>query len=69
MCMHGIDQKTVVPSTVSSRYGRGAVGAVPKANEPESKLVKRAGGEGVMTPHPDPTRFGDWEKNGRCIEY
>ncbi|MEE3291844.1 MAG: DUF1674 domain-containing protein [Pseudomonadota bacterium] len=22
-----------------------------------------------MTPHPDPTRFGDWEKNGRCIDF
>ncbi|MEC8960986.1 MAG: DUF1674 domain-containing protein [Pseudomonadota bacterium] len=22
-----------------------------------------------MTPHPDPTRFGDWEQNGRCIDF
>ncbi|WP_419481796.1 DUF1674 domain-containing protein [Dokdonella sp.] len=21
------------------------------------------------TPHPDPTRYGDWEKNGRCIDF
>jgi len=20
-------------------------------------------------PGPDPTRFGDWEKNGRCIDF
>jgi hypothetical protein len=20
-------------------------------------------------PHPDPTRYGDWEKNGRCIDF
>ncbi|MAO54751.1 MAG: DUF1674 domain-containing protein [Rhodospirillaceae bacterium] len=20
-------------------------------------------------PRPDPTRFGDWEKNGRCIDF
>ena len=38
MGMDGIDQKTVVPSTVSSRYGKAAVNAVPKANEPESNL-------------------------------
>jgi hypothetical protein len=23
----------------------------------------------VDTPHPDPTRYGDWEKNGRCIDF
>ena len=69
MGMDGIDQKTVIPSTVSSRCGKAAVDAVPNANEPESKLVKRAGGERLMKPHPDPTRFGDWEKNGRCIDF
>jgi hypothetical protein len=20
-------------------------------------------------PEPDPTRYGDWEKNGRCIDF
>lgn len=20
-------------------------------------------------PRPDPTRYGDWEKNGRCIDF
>ena len=23
----------------------------------------------VQTPKPDPTRYGDWEKNGRCIDF
>jgi hypothetical protein len=23
----------------------------------------------VERPHPDPTRYGDWEKNGRCIDF
>ena len=22
-----------------------------------------------QTPKPDPTRYGDWEKNGRCIDF
>ena len=22
-----------------------------------------------QSPQPDPTRFGDWEKNGRCIDF
>ncbi len=26
-------------------------------------------GEIVSRPKPDPTRFGDWEKNGRCIDF
>ncbi|OOG49184.1 DUF1674 domain-containing protein [Rhodanobacter sp. C01] len=23
----------------------------------------------VEQPVPDPTRYGDWEKNGRCIDF
>ena len=23
----------------------------------------------VQTPKLDPTRYGDWEKNGRCIDF
>ena len=23
----------------------------------------------VQPPKPDPTRYGDWEKNGRCIDF
>jgi len=67
--MDGIDQKTVVSPTVSSKSGKVAVDAVPTANQLESKSVKRASGDGLMTPHPDPTRFGDWEQNGRCIDF
>ena len=71
MGMDGIDQKTVVSPTVSSKYGKAVVDAVPKANQSKSKSVERVGGDGdgLMTPHPDPTRFGDWEKNGRCIDF
>lgn len=29
-----------------------------------------ASGEGEsVTKRPDPTRYGDWEKNGRCIDF
>lgn len=69
MGMDGIDQKTVVSPTVSSKSGKVAVDAVSTANQLESKSVKRASGDGLMTPHPDPTRFGDWEQNGRCIDF
>ena len=33
--------------------------------KPESEMPKEIGGrEG-----PDPTRYGDWEKAGRCIDF
>ncbi|HSW13941.1 MAG TPA: DUF1674 domain-containing protein [Solimonas sp.] len=32
------------------------------APEPESEV-------GGRTDRPDPTRYGDWEKNGRCIDF
>jgi hypothetical protein len=39
---------------------------VPSASVPvETALPKEIGGRGGA----DPTRFGDWEKNGRCIDF
>lgn len=45
------------------------------ANEHDSAPVDDAGGAkagddgaGAAT-RPDPTRYGDWEKNGRCIDF
>jgi hypothetical protein len=35
-----------------------AVPAVPVRDKPQ-----------VERPAPDPTRYGDWEKNGRCIDF
>ena len=53
-----------------------------KAESPESNPEEAgkdhtpsdAGGEAAATElggrdGPDPTRFGDWEKNGRCIDF
>ena len=31
----------------------------------ETPVAKEYGGR----PGPDPTRYGDWEKNGRCIDF
>jgi len=33
--------------------------------QPESAAPIEIGGRGGL----DPTRFGDWEKNGRCIDF
>ena len=44
----------------------------PESEEPEAtndsagdEAPKEIGGR----PGPDPTRYGDWEKNGRCIDF
>lgn len=37
---------------------------VPPSTEPTPPAVEIGGREG-----PDPTRYGDWEKNGRCIDF
>ena len=33
--------------------------------DPEAERPKEIGGR----PGPEPTRYGDWEKNGRCIDF
>jgi len=35
-----------------------------EAPAPDPRPVEVGGRDG-----PDPTRFGDWEKNGRCIDF
>ncbi len=37
----------------------------PTKVEPEATAKREIGGR----PGPDPTRYGDWEKNGRCIDF
>lgn len=44
----------------------------PMPASPEPQPVKEP--ESTVKPvkepeQPDPTRFGDWEKNGRCIDF
>lgn len=39
--------------------------AEPTGQQEQGRAAKEIGGrEG-----PDPTRYGDWEKNGRCIDF
>ena len=37
----------------------------PAAAAPEAHEALEIGGRAG----PDPTRYGDWEKNGRCIDF
>jgi len=44
---------------------------VPEALEPASPEARPAGAAPEFGGRPglDPTRYGDWEKNGRCIDF
>jgi hypothetical protein len=40
----------------------------PRAREPSADPAKKP--EEIGGPSgPEPTRYGDWEKNGRCIDF
>jgi hypothetical protein len=54
--------ETARPQPVSSEHG--AAGAVPSGDAPATAATEVGGRDG-----PDPTRYGDWEKNGRCIDF
>lgn len=41
----------------------------PQANDQDATAVDERPREIGGRKGPDPTRFGDWEKNGRCIDF
>ena len=54
-------------STPSPEPAEAAVPNAEPASQPVSKpepAVEIGGRDG-----PEPTRYGDWEKNGRCIDF
>ena len=67
--MEGIDQKAVISSTVASRCGNTIVDAVPGADQPIDQSNKQSASDDPIQPEPDPTRYGDWERAGRCIDF
>jgi len=48
-----------------------SVSKVPKdeAKETTSNIKPELSKEINGRPGPEPTRYGDWEKNGRCIDF
>ena len=44
--------------------GKSVPATPPKAETPAPDETEEA-----PTERPDPTRYGDWEKNGRCIDF
>jgi len=56
------ERRIIGESAPSTDPGDGPPDLAPAvANEPAVEIGGRGG--------PDPTRYGDWEKNGRCIDF
>jgi hypothetical protein len=53
-----------LPTPESPMPAASAPQANPDKNKPAMPVAEIGGREG-----PDPTRFGDWERNGRCIDF
>jgi len=56
-----------LPTTHSNELAGHAVPAsgAPHAEQRDAAPAREHGGRGGL----DPTRYGDWEKNGRCIDF
>ena len=43
--------------------------AAPAPGKGGAANAKSRGGQKPARRKPDPTRYGDWQKNGRCIDF
>jgi hypothetical protein len=58
--------QTAVPTALGEMVTEpGPASAQPPARPTPGPSVRELGGP----PGPEPTRYGDWEKNGRCIDF
>lgn len=53
--------KPKIPASDATVTEKPAAPVEPNAVAEQAEIGGRAG--------PDPTRYGDWEKNGRCIDF
>ncbi len=63
-----VDAQNKAPEEKGRRKGRGRAG-VPPAKAPKPAPAQAAPKEIGGRKGPDPTRYGDWEKKGRCIDF
>jgi len=54
-----------LPTTNTNELADHAASDVPQAPSRKADAPREQGGRGGL----DPTRYGDWEKNGRCIDF
>ena len=60
---------SVAQHTADDSPTKREVEAKTKTGALDQSEAKRISAERSGQPHPDATRFGDWEKNGRCIDF
>jgi hypothetical protein len=53
------------PTTNTNELAGHADSAAPASTPGKAEPPRELGGRGGL----DPTRYGDWEKNGRCIDF
>lgn len=55
---------TSIPSSKGDKPATGPAAPSPTAPTPQDQVEEIGGRKG-----PDPTRYGDWEIGGRCIDF
>jgi len=58
-------KKTMIGQSVPEPASDEDAGSAASPVQPASPLPVEIGGRDG----PEPTRYGDWEKNGRCIDF
>lgn len=58
---------TATDDSIGSESPQAATPVVPKAGDADRP--PKGGREIGGRDGPEPTRYGDWEKNGRCIDF
>ena len=59
------DRKPTPPAPAPASEKPAPRPAMPPPPAPPAAKVPEIGGRGG----PDPTRYGDWEKDGRCVDF
>jgi hypothetical protein len=54
-----------LPTTNTNELAGHAAPGATRPAQPRDEAPREHGGRGGL----DPTRYGDWEKNGRCIDF
>jgi hypothetical protein len=57
------DEPAEAPQTAAAKAAKKSKAA--QTTSPDAAPAPEVGGRDG----PDPTRFGDWEKNGRCVDF
>ena len=57
-------EKTKMPEIVAEKDAVLPESAPERDTRKDNHLIERGGPKG-----PEPTRFGDWENNGRCTDF